>query len=294
MQTLFNDLKEQMSLIEGRLKALIPVSLDKENLLYQVVRYALLAKGKRLRPLICLVTAQMLGKEVFNAIDSACALEMIHTYSLIHDDLPCMDDDDWRRGRPSVHKAFSEGQAVLAGDYLLTHAFLVIAKSSGISNDQKVRLIEVLASLSGGDGMVLGQSLDLLAMKEKIDMKTLRTIHAYKTGAMFIASLLFGAIIANASKKEEKILESFGSKIGLAFQIVDDILDATSKKEVLGKSICSDQMNDKITFVNLMSVKEAKITAENLLESALEDLSPLPFNTDNLEMIAQKIVHRYY
>ena len=222
--------------IDKRLDELV----DDDSTVVVAAQYSLLAPSKRLRPIITIATAEALGVPRSKALDAACALEMIHTYSLIHDDLPCMDDDDIRRGKPSLHKAYDEGTAVLAGDYLLTYAFEVIAKASDLSPQQKISLVEVLSRNSGASGMIGGQALDIAAEGHDIDIAALKTIHSKKTAALIAAAAHFGAIIGDASEEITKALTTFATTIGLAFQVVDDILDITTTTEQLGKPAHSD------------------------------------------------------
>lgn len=276
-------LAARSDLIEKQLNKLVPESPLPYNILFQAARYSLLNGGKRLRPILALATAETLGADIKTALSPACALEMVHTYSLIHDDLPCMDDDDFRRGKLSLHKAFPEGHAVLAGDYLLTHAFHILAEDTTLSNDKKVRLISILSKRSGGDGMIGGQVMDLESEGKQISLETLRLIHRNKTGAMITASIEFGGIIAEATESQQKILHKFGEEIGLAFQIIDDVLDVASKQEVA---------KQKATYVSLLGVEKSKALAYDLLHSALAELSKLPKDVGLLSALAERLVTR--
>lgn len=214
-------------LIDKRLSELIPEPSDlPHGLLYTAARYAL-TEGKRLRPLLALTTARAFGLPIEKALTSACCLELIHTYSLIHDDLPCMDDDDMRRGRPSLHRAFPEGQAVLAGDFLLTYAFELLATCSTIAPKQRLALITELAKASGGEGMIGGQVVDIATKEELLSEEKLYFIHTKKTAALIAASLVFGGILAEVSEEEKEILRSIGISLGIAFQFADDLSDET-------------------------------------------------------------------
>lgn len=279
------ELTHYQSLVEQRLGDLIPELSVPHQQLYKAARYSLLGSGKRLRPILALATTEMLGGDIHKALSAACTLEMIHTYSLIHDDLPCMDDDDFRRGKPSLHKAFPEGHAVLTGDFLLTYAFEVLADDLHLSQKQKVQLIRCLAKSSGGSGMIAGQVMDIEAEGKKIDLQTLQSIHENKTGAMITASIEFGAIIAEASKEHQDILREYGKKIGLAFQIVDDILDITSNR-------ASDAANNKTTYATLLGLEKAQVLAATMCEAALNHLKQLPFDVTLLSDIAEHIVTR--
>ena len=285
------DIREQ---IEKKLEDLIPEKNVVHTQLFRAARYSLIGGGKRLRPILTLATAKTLGITPPKALNAACAIEMIHTYSLIHDDLPCMDDDDYRRGKPSLHKAFGEGHAVLAGDYLLTFAFEVIATDPNLDADQKVALIALLAKNSGGDGMIGGQIMDIEAEGLQLDIDNLRQIHRYKTGAMITASVEFGAIIAGASEAQLKCLRRFGDDIGLAFQIIDDVLDVTASKQKHGKEVASDAINKKMTYVGLLGLEPARQSAFTLLERAQKHLIDLKIDTVLLQELARRLVHREF
>lgn len=246
--------------IHQELDRLIPDVPCSFSTLYQGARYSLLSGGKRIRPLLTLAAAELLGSSTLQALRPACALEMVHTYSLIHDDLPCMDDDDFRRGKPTLHKISSEGHAVLVGDYLLTFAFEVLSKAPFLSLDQRMRLITVLATAAGGEGMIGGQVLDIA----QNPTTSLKELHERKTGALFTASIQFGGIVADCSLETYEKLTLFGQKIGYLFQVVDDILD-----------------------------EEHNLTpadAEAAAASAYNVLHQLPGNKSLLEHILQKIL----
>lgn len=279
------------SLIEETLSELIPVTTTPYNEIFLAARYSLLGGGKRLRPLLAIVTAEMFQVPAKKAVIPACALEMIHTYSLIHDDLPCMDDDDFRRGKPSLHKAFNEGVALLAGDYLLTYAFDVLTNAEDLSDNQKLELISVLAKSGGGNGMIAGQIMDV-SFSEQMNLELLQETHLKKTGMLIAAALQFGAIIGNASSESREILEQFGLKIGLAFQIMDDVLDVTASMEKHGRQQPSDEINGKTTYVSLLGVDGSKKLAEAITNEALELLCQLPCNSSNLESLAKSLINR--
>jgi geranylgeranyl diphosphate synthase type II len=253
--------------------------------LLEATRYSLLAGGKRIRPLLVLATATALGGSEDLALDPACAVEMIHTYSLIHDDLPCMDNDDFRRGKPSLHKAFTEGHAVLTGDYLLTYAFEIIANGAGLQAHQKIELVNVIAKNAGAEGMIGGQIMDIESQQKAIDLHFLQDVHRRKTGALITACIECGVIIANGSPADREILKSFGQKIGLAFQIIDDVLDVTSNKN-------SDIKNHKTTYATLLGLSEAQELAFEYYQAAMEQLKKLPYDTALLVSLADLLVHR--
>lgn len=278
--------------IEQQLDKLIPETSYPYKALFQAARYSLLSGGKRLRPLLALATTQVMQGNLDVALIPACALELVHTYSLIHDDLPCMDDDDFRRGKPTLHKVVSEGQAVLAGDYLLTYAFETIVQAPGLSAEQRLKLIALLGEASGGHGMIAGQVMDLNATNQQVDLQVLRLIHRKKTGAIITASVLFGGIIANATDENLTLLRQFGEEIGLAFQIVDDILDVTMSEQKHGRAVASDVVNAKSTYVALLGLDQAKKTAHEHLQAALRALDSLPNDTQLLKALANQLVCR--
>jgi geranylgeranyl diphosphate synthase, type II len=242
------------ALIEKTLLEQISLLKDKNHpLLLEAASYSLLGSGKRLRPLLTLITTESLGGDIEKALVPACAIEMIHTYSLIHDDLPCMDDDDMRRGRPTLHKVYPEGQAVLTGDLLLTFAFELLASHTKIEPKQSLQLITVLSQRAGGLGMILGQSLDLSSEGTTLSWPTLEEIHQRKTADLLSACLEFGGICAKASTSVCKTLANIGQNIGLSYQIVDDILDVEGDPLLLGSSLFSDVLNKKSTSVTLLA-----------------------------------------
>lgn len=278
--------------VEKRLASLVPERDVPENILFQAARYSLLGGGKRLRPLLTLATVETLGGNVASALTPACVLEMIHTYSLIHDDLPCMDDDDYRRGKPSLHKAFPEALAVLAGDFLLTHAFEVLSHADELTTEQKLQLIAILSRQSGGVGMIGGQILDIESEGRSIDLERLQLIHHKKTGALMTASIQFGGVLAGVDEREMKILEQFGKEIGLAFQIIDDVLDVTASEKKHGKKVASDVTNNKVTYVSLLGLEQSQAMAHSLWQKATEILKQLNRDVSLLLHLAELIVTR--
>lgn len=227
--------------IEERLRELAP---DSGDTLSKAVNYALFGGGKRLRPRLVIAAAEALGQKPAVAIDPACAIEMIHTYSLIHDDLPSMDNDDFRRGRPAVHKAFPEGIAILAGDALLTEAFRVLSGACDLSGDQKIRLTATLALRAGKEGMAGGQAMDVLSAGLEISPDLLRQINQKKTGDLFGCSLEFGAIIANAGRRIENLLMRIGRQFGFAYQILDDLQDGQKDAQAACRQLLKQTVDD--------------------------------------------------
>lgn len=264
----------------------IPSSLS------EAAEYAVLGSGKRIRSILSLATLEALGGSAKQGIIPACALELVHSYSLIHDDLPCMDDDDFRRGKPSLHKAFTEAHAVLTGDFLLTHAFEIISSAENLSDTQKVNLTRALAQGAGGSGMIGGQISDIESEGILLSFESLQQMHRNKTGALITTSVVFGAVIGNASTEHTNILKQFAEEIGLAFQIVDDILDVTKGLKNKDPNYSSDHKNKKSTYVSLLGIDQAKQNAEALLISAKCSLELLPFCTERLIHLADWVVNR--
>lgn len=278
--------------IEARLSLLVPEKNVPYGSLFTATRYALLGGGKRLRPLLALAAAETLGAPSEQALTPACCLEMVHTYSLIHDDLPCMDDDDFRRGKPSLHKAFPEGHAVLTGDYLLTYPFELLAKDPFLSAQQKAQLIAILAEKAGAAGMIGGQVMDLEAEGKAIDAALLSEIHHHKTGAMIVAAVQIGAVIGNATPEQYESLTAFAQDVGLAFQIVDDVLDVTASAQKHGKSVSSDAVNHKTTYAALLGVEQSQKLADHLYETGVARLHDFGCDTGLLVSLADMLVHR--
>jgi geranylgeranyl pyrophosphate synthase len=259
------------------------------------MRYSLLAGGKRLRPVLCLAAADAVGGAQAPAhdVDRVCAaIECVHTYSLIHDDLPAMDDDDLRRGKPTCHRAFDEATAILAGDALQVLAFELLTQAPGISVSTRLALVGTLATASGTTGMVGGQAMDLACVGVDLERAALERMHALKTGALIRASVRMGALLGDAPEPELARLDSYAADIGLAFQVQDDILDGTGTAAVLGKQPGADAARDKPTFLSLMGETAALAYAQALCERALEALSPFGARADALADIARFIVAR--
>ncbi len=284
-------IKDFLKKIEEKLEKLVVEQSVPYNHLFQAARYSLLNGGKRLRPLLTLSAANVLGGDVEIALLPASAIEMIHTYSMIHDDLPCMDDDNFRRGKPALHKVYNEGHAVLTGDYLLTFPFELISRDQRLTPDQKIELICLLSKAAGGEGMAGGQVMDIQLENEAADLEELRSLHRLKTGALFTAAAEFGAIVAHATVKERLLLRKFGSELGIAFQILDDILDVTACKEKRGSDISSDQKNHKTTYPSLLGLDKAERELENHLNNCRDCLNELDRDTALLEIIISEHFH---
>lgn len=273
--------------IEARLRELIP---SRDETIFEAARYALLSPGKRLRPLLTLATAETFNGSPLLALDPACAIEMIHTYSLIHDDLPCMDDDDLRRGRPTLHKVYNEAIALLAGDYLLTYAFEVLSNAKGLSPLQKLQMIQTLSSQAGAPGLIGGQVIDIESQGKEIDEETLLQMHYGKTSSLFIASLELGRLTANATHS----LLSLGLDLGLAYQLQDDLLDATSTTALLGKTAGSDLAKQKATALTLYGLPATQQKLLSLEKSLAEKLQLLPNQGAPLTPLIHQILQRKF
>ncbi|MCX7970111.1 MAG: polyprenyl synthetase family protein [Negativicutes bacterium] len=256
--------------VEARLEQLVPAQPlpGCPATLNAAMRYSLLAGGKRLRPLLLLAAADTVADSCGRFVDFACALEMIHAFSLIHDDLPAMDDDDYRRGRLTNHKVFGEAMAILAGDGLLAAAFEVMAAVPAVGAEKKIGVIREIAAATGLSGMVAGQVLDMEAEGKAISAEQLRTVHAQKTGALFVAAVRCGGILAGADREQLAALTEFGRKFGLAFQISDDVLDVCGDRDKLGKPVGSDDKNAKSTYVTLYGLDTARQLAGRTLDEA--------------------------
>ena len=260
--------------------------------LAESMKYSLMAGGKRLRPILLMAAADAVGGHGEDYLPSACALEIIHTYSLIHDDLPAMDDDDYRRGRLTNHKVYGAGIATLAGDALLTLAFEVLARQEGVSAETLLRVVREFSVAAGANGMVGGQALDLESEGKHIDRDTLCRMHMAKTGALFRAAVRSGAILAGADEAQLSALTEYAEAFGLAFQITDDILDVTGDEAAIGKPVGSDERNHKSTYVTLTSLEEAKRLAREAADKAHHALAPLGEKAAFLGELAEYLVAR--
>jgi geranylgeranyl diphosphate synthase type II len=258
------------------------------------MRYSMLAGGKRVRPTLCMEVAWIFGAEPSRVLPSAAAIELIHTYSLIHDDLPAMDDDDFRRGMPTAHKKFGEAMAILAGDAFFGEALTLITVHQQGSCDQVLDVVRELADSTGVNGMVGGQIMDMdqTGQGEVTDPETLYMIHKYKTGALIKSSARIGAILAGASREEQSAVSEYASELGLCFQIVDDVLNATSTREELGKSAGSDAEQGKATFVGVFGLEGAKSEADGAAKRALGALARVDGDTSGLQELAYFVRHR--
>lgn len=260
--------------------------------LKEAMLYSLQAGGKRLRPMLLFATVEGFGTNYIESFPVACAIEMIHTYSLIHDDLPAMDNDDLRRGKPTNHKVFGEAIAILAGDGLLTFAFQVISEMGSTTPKQKLQLITELSRAAGPEGMVGGQVADMEGEKKQLTLSELEYIHIHKTGDLLSYAIIAGAIIANASEKDIENLRSFSKHLGLAFQIKDDILDIEGTEQALGKPVGSDLTNEKSTYPKILGLEFAKEKLDNHISQAREYLYNVSINSEKLQLLVDYIVER--
>jgi geranylgeranyl diphosphate synthase type II len=262
--------------------------------LEEAMRYSMLAGGKRVRPTLCMEVAWIFGAEPARVLPSAAAIELIHTYSLIHDDLPAMDDDDFRRGRPTAHKKFGEAMAILAGDAFFGEALTLITVHQEGSCKQVLEVVRELADSTGVDGMVGGQVMDMdqTGVGAGVDLETLHMIHKYETGALIKSSARIGAILAGAGKDEQAAVSGYALELGLCFQIVDDVLNATSTRDALGKSAGSDAEQGKATFVGVYGLEGARREADKAAERSLAALSRLEGDTSGLRELAYFVRHR--
>ena len=266
---------------------------ERPEQLREAMRYSLLAGGKRLRPILCLAACEFAGGNSELALPTAVSLEMIHTMSLIHDDLPAMDNDDLRRGRPTNHKVYGDAVAILAGDALLTRAFEMVAlRSPGVPVERLLKVVGELSLLAGAPGLVGGQVVDLECEGKEVDLETLEFIHLHKTGALLKACVTSGALIAGASEELLDALCIYSKGIGLAFQIIDDVLDVTASSDVLGKTAGKDLVADKTTYPKLLGLDESRRRADQLVSKAKAALKPWDENAAPLLALADYITNR--
>ena len=288
-------LKKQQDLINSALDKWLPKPHGPSGPVFEAMRYSMMSGGKRVRPILLLAGAQAVRGDQEALLPAACALECIHTYSLIHDDLPAMDNDDLRRGRPTCHKVYGEAVAILAGDGLLTYAFELICKpelTQNISPRLLGEAIFLLARAAGVSGMVGGQTADILMEGRPVDAETLSFIHSHKTGALIGASVEIGALLGEGNDEELNYLKRYGESLGLAFQIKDDLLDVEGDQKILGKPVGSDDRNLKATYPALFGLKETRRKAQELLQQALSELELFDDSAEPLRAIAQYVVER--
>lgn len=287
-------LKERAALIEGALASAVPTHDGLEARLFEAMRYSLLDGGKRLRPILALASCEAVGGSLEDAMNYACALEMIHTYSLIHDDLPCMDNDDLRHGKPTNHKVYGDAIATLAGDALVTDAFAAVARLPFAKKHPNVAL-EVIAELSdaaGSRGMVSGQVIDLLGEGRQMNLEQLECLHSKKTGALFLASVVGGARLGGATSAQLDSLSKYARALGLCFQVVDDLLDVEASTEQMGKRTNKDQAAGKNTYPALIGIEQSRALAHDLEGRAQKALLQFDNRAEPLRAIAKFVVER--
>jgi len=293
------ELKEYLRSKKGEIDKSLERYLSEERKypdnLYKSMHYSVMAGGKRLRPILVIAAAEAVTGDIKQVMPAACALEMIHTFSLIHDDLPAMDDDDLRRGMPTNHKKFGEAMAILAGDALLAEAFYCLTHPEILDAVPAPLLLEVVRDISaatGPRGMVGGQVIDMESENREVDIADLERLHLYKTGRLLTVSVTSGAKIAGADEKQLASLRRYGEAVGLAFQIADDILDIEGTEEEIGKPVGSDQGNKKATFPAIVGMKESKERAAELIDIAIQALSGFGESAEPLRLIARYIIER--
>ena len=279
---------------DAAMDGFLPKAKARPATIHAAMRYCVFAGGKRLRPVLCLAAAEACGGEISNALAPACAVELMHTYSLVHDDLPAMDDDDLRRGRPTCHKVYGEGMAVLCGDALLTESFIVLAQTAATKRYGTRDYIAELAETGGSRKLIGGQVMDLEGEGKKLTKRDLVRIHGAKTAALLTTSLRLGAMTANATPAKLAALTDFGHALGLAFQVIDDILDVTQSTEMLGKTAGKDQAVEKSTYPAILGLDASRKEAARLTKAAMDALKPFGTKAARLEEIASHLLKREY
>jgi geranylgeranyl diphosphate synthase type II len=292
------DLKQYLATraaeVDAALDAFLPKAKEKPATIHAAMRYSVFAGGKRLRPILCLAAAEACGGDPESAMPPACAVEILHTYSLVHDDLPCMDDDDLRRGRPTCHTVYGEGMAVLTGDALLTEAFLILAQTSPAKRYPGAAYVAELALTGGSTRLIGGQVMDLEGEGKKLTKAQLVKIHEAKTAALLTTSIRLGAMTANATEKQLEALTTFGHALGLAFQVIDDILDVTQSTEILGKTAGKDAAVEKATYPAILGLEKSRKEAAKLTQEAMDALKPFGRKARHLQDIAEYLLKREY
>ncbi|MEI6818926.1 MAG: polyprenyl synthetase family protein [Verrucomicrobiota bacterium] len=280
--------------VDAALDRFLPKAKVRPATVHAAMRYSIFAGGKRLRPVLCLAAAEACGGEVSNALAPACALELMHTYSLVHDDLPAMDDDDLRRGRPTCHKVYGEGMAVLCGDALLTESFIVLAQTAATKRYGTRDYVTELAVTGGSQKLIGGQVMDLEGEGKKLTKRDLVRIHEAKTAALLTSALRLGGMTANATPAKLEALTNFGYALGLAFQVIDDILDVTQSTEVLGKTAGKDEAVEKSTYPAILGLQASRKEAARLTKAAMNALKPFGKKAARLQEIASHMLDRKY
>jgi len=290
--TVYIDKKNQQ--INVALEKILHASIPSEPIV-EAMKYSLMAGGKRIRPVLCLAAAEAVGGKPQAVLPAACALEIVHTYSLIHDDLPAMDNDDLRRGKPTCHVAFDEATAILAGDALLTLAFQVLSSVQSTTGNQAsgwLKVIHIISTAAGYRGMIRGQMLDMAAEGQHLTVDELKSMHVLKTGALIEASLLCGALLAGARKRQMDILKTYARSIGLAFQVTDDILNVEGNPKIMGKAVGTDELREKSTYPAILGLERSRQFAKDLVDEALQALEVFDKKADPLRALATYIIDR--
>lgn len=288
-------LKERKNTVDSALDRYLPPATDQPGVVHEAMRYSTLDGGKRIRPILTLAGCDAVGGRMEMAMPAACALECIHAFSLIHDDLPCMDDDDFRRGRPTSHRVFGEPMALLAGDALFAFAFQLISETpKNVPSDVVLDVWRKIAEATGTRGMVGGQVMDMLAQGRKTDLSEIEQIHRRKTGALLEVAIVIGGMLGGGSKEQVEALSCYGRNIGLAFQIADDILDLKGDAEKLGKPIGSDLKMEKATYPSVIGIEKSVELADKAMNDAIATLSIFDEKADPLREIARFVVEREF
>ncbi len=288
----YRELEEKIIEINKSLEKYIEEKEAPQGTIYRAMKYSINAGGKRIRPVIMLATSELICGTHDGVMPFACALEMIHTYSLIHDDLPCMDNDDLRRGKPTNHKVFGEAIAVLAGDALLNKAFEIILKNSQLSPNMTLAAMNEIATAAGTEGMIGGQVIDIESENKQIDAVTLMSLHLNKTAALIMSAAKTGALLGGGSREDLLLMEEFARYLGIAFQIKDDILDVEGKEEFLGKKTGADKENDKSTFVSIYGLEQSKKVLDDYTKKAIDCLSSYGDKAAFLTELAKFLLNR--
>lgn len=285
-------LKERKAMVDEALERFLPPASDVPNVLHEAIRYSALDGGKRLRPVLTLAACEAVGEAIETALPAACAIECIHCFSLIHDDLPCMDDDDFRRGRPTSHKTYGEATALLAGDALLSLAFELVAQTPLNDKNKVLQTVQLLARATGTGGMIGGQVLDMQAQGRQVTRDDVEQIHRWKTGALLEASVVVGAMLGGGTDGQIEAMSAYGRHIGLAFQVADDLLDLRGDSEKLGKSTGSDLRMQKATYPSVIGVEASEELARQAMKDAVDALSGFDNRAEPLRLLARFIVDR--
>lgn len=285
-------LRRQSEIVDEALERLLPGASESPAVVHEAIRYSTLNGGKRIRPILALAASDAVGGKVEATLPAACAIECIHSFSLIHDDLPCMDNDDFRRGRPTTHRAFDEATALLAADGLIALAFEIVAGTPGVPASVVVEVSRLIARATGTRGMVGGQILDMQAQGRDVDLSEVEEIHRRKTGALLETAVVIGGMLGGGSEEQVSALSRYGRKIGLAFQIADDILDLQGDPEKLGKTVGSDLRMQKSTYPSIIGIEKSRQMAEDAIDDALAALTIFDERADPLRHIARYIIER--